>query len=324
MITPTILQYHVIISLIIGYFLDLIFGDPRGLYHFVEFEGKLINIFENLLNKKANNKIFSLFTGIILWIVSISIPFIIMYFLIYLGYSLNTYIGLLIEIFFVYQCLATHSLKEESMKVHIALLNKDIVTARVKLSYIVGRDCENLDEDDIIKADIETIAENTCDGVISPLFYIALFGVYGGILSKLVNTLDSMVGYRNDRYKYFGTFSARVDDVIQFIPARITAFLMLIASIILKYDTKNGIKIFRRDRFKHSSINSAQSEAVVAGVLDIQLAGNASYGGIIKIKPFIGDPLKSIDKNDIIRANRILYMTSIIAFLIILLILFGV
>lgn len=319
-----ILKYHLLLSLIAGYLLDLLIGDPRSLFHFVQFEGKLITIFEKRLNSYPTKKGYSRISGLILWILSVGITFSIIAAFLYLGYSINSYLGFCIEIFFIYQCLATHSLKKESMYVYSALEMGDIEEARVKLSYIVGRDTQNLDQESIIKADIETIAENTSDGVISPLFYIALFGVYGGIFCKLVNTLDSMVGYRNEKYQYFGTFSARMDDIIQFIPARLTAFLMLLASNFLHYDTNNGFKIFKRDRYKHASMNSAQSESMVAGILDIQLAGNASYGGIVKTKHFIGDPIKKIDKNDILKANKLLYMTSFIAFIIIAIILYGV
>jgi adenosylcobinamide-phosphate synthase len=315
-----ILNYHIILSLVVGYLLDLLIGDPRGLYHFVQFEGKLITIFDKLLNRHPEKKGYSRFAGLILWILSVGLTFLPITALLFLGYRINPYLGFCIEVFFIYQCLATHSLKKESMYVYHALSDDDIELARVKLSYIVGRDTANLDEEGIIKADIETIAENTSDGVISPLFYIALFGVYGGVLCKCINTLDSMVGYRNEKYQYFGTFSARMDDIIQFIPARLTALLMMIASLFLNYDTKNAFKIFKRDRYKHSSMNSAQSESTAAGALDIQLAGDAIYGGIVKKKPFMGDPIKTIDKNDIVRANRLLYMTSFLAFLIIVVI----
>lgn len=307
-----------------GYILDLLIGDPRGLYHFVQFEGKLISVFDKLLNKYPNKKSYSLISGIVLWILSVGLTFLPILGALYWGYRINPYLGFIVEVFFIYQCLATHSLKKESMYVYHALEIENIELAREKLSYIVGRDTENLDVDGIIKADIETIAENTSDGVISPLFYIALFGVYGGVLCKCINTLDSMVGYKNKRYKYFGTFSARMDDLIQFIPARLTALLMMIASIILHYDTKNAYKIFKRDRYNHASMNSAQSEATAAGALDIQLAGDAVYGGIVKKKPFIGDAIKKIDKKDIVRANRLLYMTSFIAFISITIILFEV
>lgn len=319
-----VLRYHTLIAFVLGYILDLIFGDPRSLYHFVQFEGRLISIFDKILNRKPNSKWYSRTAGAVLWMLSVGITFSLIYGIINVGASINPYLGILLESFFVYQCLATHSLKKESMYVHSAIEKDDLLDARLKLSYIVGRDTDNLDFEGIIKADVETIAENTSDGVISPIFYMALFGVYGGVLCKLVNTLDSMVGYKNDRYRYFGTFSARMDDIIQFIPARITAILMIVSSIFLGYDTKNGIKIFKRDRYKHASMNSAQSEATAAGILDVQLAGDAVYGGMVKKKPSIGDPIKKIDKNDIVRANRLLYLSSSIAFMITAIMMYGV
>lgn len=317
-----ILNYHFIISIILGYLLDIVIGDPKGLYHFVQFEGFLISTFERLLNRYPKQKIYSYMMGTILWIISVGISFLIIWKLIHISYNVNYILGFIIESFFVFQCLATHSLRKESMHVYYSLEKGNIDEARVNLSYIVGRDTINLNEDSIIKADVETIAENTSDGVISPLFYIAFFGVYGGIFCKLVNTLDSMVGYKNDRFKYFGTFSAKMDDIIQFIPARLTAILLIISSFILRYNTINAIKIFKRDRFKHASMNSAQSESVVAGALDIQLAGDAVYSGVVKSKPFIGNPNKKIEMQDIIKANKMLYLSSICFFVLIIIILY--
>lgn len=313
----TLIQYHLITSFIIGYILDLLFGDPRWLYHFVQFEGSLIHFLDPHLNRYPGKKRYAHVAGFILWLISVTVTFSLILGLIYGGYYLNPLLGFCFEVFFVYQSLATHSLKKESMQVYDALENHDLPLARTKLSRIVGRDTEQLSEEAVIRADVETVAENTSDGVICPLFYLALFGVAGGVFCKLVNTLDSMVGYKNETYQYFGTVSAKIDDVIQYFPARLTASLMIIASFLLHYDTKNALKIWKRDRYNHESINSAQSEATMAGMLDVQLGGDTSYGGVMKKKKFIGDPLKKIEKDDILKAHNVLYFTSFLAYILI-------
>ena len=218
-------------------------------------------------------------------------------------------LGLALESFWCYQILATKSLKVESDRVYIALKNKGLEAGRKAVSMIVGRDTECLDEEGVAKAAIETVAENASDGVIAPMLYLALFGPVGGFFYKAVNTMDSMVGYKNDRYHAFGTAAAMLDDVVNFIPARISAMLMILSCCFLgnEFDQKNAMKIFKRDRYQHASPNSAQTEAACAGALGIRLAGDASYFGRIVKKPYIGDPLRAVETEDIRRANRLLY-----------------
>ena len=200
-------------------------------------------------------------------------------------------------------------MKTESMKVYKQLSEHDLCGARKAVSMIVGRDTECLDEEGVAKAAIETVAENASDGVIAPMLYLALFGPVGGFFYKAVNTMDSMVGYKNDRYHAFGTAAAMLDDVVNFIPARISAMLMILSCCFLgnEFDQKNAMKIFKRDRYQHASPNSAQTEAACAGALGIRLAGDASYFGRIVKKPYIGDPLRAVETEDIRRANRLLY-----------------
>ena len=189
------------------------------------------------------------------------------------------------------------------------LSEHDLRGARKAVSMIVGRDTERLDEEGVAKAAIETVAENASDGVIAPMLYLALFGPVGGFSYKAVNTMDSMVGYKNDRYHAFGTAAAKLDDAVNFIPARISAMLMILSCCFLgkEFDQKNAMKIFKRDRYQHASPNSAQTEAACAGALGIRLAGDASYFGKIVKKPYIGDPLRAVETEDIRRANRLLY-----------------
>lgn len=207
--------------------------------------------------------------------------------------------------------LAAKSLKQESMKVYEALERGDVEEARFSVSMIVGRDTSVLDRDGIIKAAVETVAENTSDGVTAPIFWMALLGVPGLYFYKAVNTMDSMIGYKNDRYMDFGRCAARLDDVLNYIPSRLTALFMIAASWIMPgYDGRGAWRIWRRDRRKHASPNSAQTESACAGALGLELAGPAVYFGVIHDKPFIGDPERSIEPEDIPAANRLMLMTA--------------
>ena len=221
-------------------------------------------------------------------------------------------LGLALESFWCYQILATKSLKVESDRVYIALKDKGLEAGRKAVSMIVGRDTQNLTEEGVTKAAVETVAENTSDGVIAPLFYMLIGGAVLGFTYKAINTMDSMVGYKNDKYQWFGTAAAKLDDVVNFIPARVSAVLMIAASYLTGMDGKNAARIFRRDRFNHKSPNSAQTEAVMAGALDVQLAGDAWYFGKLHKKPTIGDPVREMELLDIRRSHKLLYGTAML------------
>jgi adenosylcobinamide-phosphate synthase len=221
-------------------------------------------------------------------------------------------LGLALESFWCYQIFATKSLKVESDRVYIALKDKGLEAGRKAVSMIVGRDTQNLTEEGVTKAAVETVAENTSDGVIAPLFYMLIGGAVLGFAYKAINTMDSMVGYKNDRYQWFGTAAAKLDDVVNFIPARVSAVLMIAASYLTGMDGKNAARIFRRDRFNHKSPNSAQTEAVMAGALDVQLAGDAWYFGKLHKKPTIGDPVREMELLDIRRSHKLLYGTAML------------
>lgn len=222
------------------------------------------------------------------------------------------WLGVLIESFWCYQILATKSLKVESDRVYAALKDEGLESGRKAVSMIVGRDTQNLTEEGVTKAAVETVAENTSDGVIAPLFYMLIGGAVLGFMYKAINTMDSMVGYKNDKYQWFGTAAARLDDIVNFVPARISAVLMILAAYFTGMDGKNAAYIFRRDRYNHKSPNSAQTEAVMAGALDVQLAGDAWYFGILHKKPTIGEPIRKIELQDIRRAHKLLYGTAIL------------
>jgi adenosylcobinamide-phosphate synthase len=287
--------------------LDMILGDPAWFPHPVIFIGKLISLLEKLLYDKKSR-----FKGFLLAFICVAVVWGICELIVYLAGLVH--IESYIVVFFLYTSLATKSLAKAGNEVKNAFYN-GIEEARVKLSYIVGRDTKNLDGQAILRGTVETIAENTIDGVLAPFFFMGIGLIFGKPLQfvfiyKTVNTLDSMVGYKNDKYINFGRFSAKLDDVLNFIPARLGSLIMLIAGLILGYDFKNGVKTFFRDRLKHKSPNSAHPESAVAGLLGIRLGGPNNYFGKLVDKPYIGDGEKKLALSDITKANRILYLSA--------------
>jgi adenosylcobinamide-phosphate synthase len=243
--------------------------------------------------------------------VSTAIP----YFILWAAGEVHILLQIAFESIMCYQILSVKALKTESMKVYDQLVLDDLTGARKMVSMIVGRDVENLNQEQITKATIETVAENTSDGTVAPLLFLAIGGAPLGFLYKAINTMDSMIGYKNERYIIFGRFAARLDDIVNYIPSRISAFLMILTSYFLKLDYKNAYEIFKRDRHNHASPNSAQTESVCAGALRIQLAGDAYYFGKLYLKKTIGDSLRSIVYEDICQANRLLYGTAYLTFI---------
>ena len=306
-------QMTILIILIAGFILDMLFGDPHFLPHPVSLIGSGISKGEKLFRKIKNEFI----GGMLLSIAVISLSFAIPFLLFRLLDGISFYLGLSVRIFLGYQVFAAKSLKTESMKVFYPLMANDLPLARKQLSYIVGRDTENLDGTQIAKAAVETVAENTTDGVVAPMLYMAVGGVPLALMYKAINTLDSMIGYRNDKYLYFGRFAARLDDAANFIPARISAVFMIISAFLIRLDVRNAVKIFLRDRYNHKSPNSAQTESVCAGALNVQLAGDAFYFGKLYQKPTIGDHNRKIAPEDIKLANKLMYGTAIIGIIIV-------
>ena len=233
------------------------------------------------------------------------------------SYYLHPILGCVIETIMTYQILAAKCLRVESMKVYKALKTGTIEDARKAVSMIVGRDTEQLDEAGVTKAAVETVAENTSDGVIAPMLYLAIGGPILGMLYKAINTMDSMIGYKNERYLDFGRAAAKLDDIVNFLPSRISAWLMIFACPFLgnHFIASEGKRIYLRDRRKHASPNSAQTESVCAGALGIQLAGDASYFGKIVHKPTIGDGRRKVNPEDISLANRLMYGATILCLL---------
>lgn len=301
-------------ALLTGYVLDLIFGDPRQIYHPIRIIGNLIAVLE-----KGIRKVFpktskgELAGGTVLVVLVVLICTAVPAALLGLAAWIHPVVYWLLASFWCWQILATKSLKTESMKVYAPLKEGDLPAARRAVAMIVGRDTERLTEEGVAKAAVETVAENTSDGIVAPLIFLALGGPALGFFYKAVNTMDSMVGYKNERYLYFGRTAARLDDVLNFLPSRISAWLMILAAAFLGMDGKNAKRIYLRDRRNHASPNSAQTEAVMAGALRVQLAGDAWYFGELYKKPTIGDPFRTVEPEDIVRANRLMYLTSALA-----------
>ena len=306
-----------IISLVIGYILDLILGDPRWLYHPVIFIGKVIKYTEIVLRKIfPKNKVGEFIGGLFLTIFVILITVGLAFGILYLSYLIHFYVYFAVSTFMCYQILATKCLKDAAMAVYKDLEKNDLDSARYSVSMIVGRDTKVLDYDGVVKACIESVAESSNDGVIAPMFYMAIGGPILGFFYKAINTMDSMVAYKNEKYLYFGKVAARLDDFFNLIPSRISGLLIIFSSIFLRYNVKGAHRIFWRDRYKHASPNSAQTEAAMAGALSIKLAGPAYYEGILEDKPYLGDDIKQIDHHDIKKSIKILYLMSFICLLI--------
>lgn len=303
-------------ALCIGSILDFILGDPAGLWHPVQGIGSCISRLETYLRKlfpkgRRGEQAAGALLVVCTLAVSVGLPAL----LLLAANRIHPALSFCLSCVFCWQMLAAKSLRGESMKVYRALKEEGLESGRRAVSMIVGRDTAHLSEEGVIKAAVETVAENTSDGITAPLFYMILAGPLGGFAYKAVNTMDSMVGYKNDRYRYFGTCAARLDDAANYIPARLSALCMILAAYVMGFDGKQAWKIFRRDRKNHKSPNAAHTEAVMAGALDVQLAGDAWYFGKLYRKPYIGDPLRPIEKEDICRACRLEYGTAVLQLL---------
>lgn len=303
-----------LLALVLGFCIDLIFGDPHSIPHPVVLIGKLISATEKLVRKifpktvRGENV-----AGGVLWLLVILISTAVPLGILYLGYKISPWLGLALESIMCWQILATKSLKVESMKVYTALKAGDPAEYRRAVSMIVGRDTAALDDKAVARAAVETVAENTSDGIIAPMLYLAIGGAPLGFFYKAVNTMDSMLGYVEMPYKNIGLVPAKMDDFFNFLPARLSALLMLLAGWLEGLDIRRGWRIWRRDRRNHASPNSAQTESVCAGLLGLRLAGDAYYHGVLHKKPYIGDPIREIEYEDIPRACKLLYGTAIVS-----------
>ncbi|WP_233430151.1 adenosylcobinamide-phosphate synthase CbiB [Clostridium fessum] len=309
MIEGRMVGYH-LAAILAGYLLDLCLGDPHSMPHPVRAIGNLIVWLEKYLRpagkkhatERGERRAGVLFVCLVL-LVTGSVAGAILW-ISRLG---GIWIQTVVEAVMTYYLLAARSLRDESMAVCRKLEAGEIEEARYAVSMIVGRDTKPLSEAGIARAAVETVAENASDGVIAPLFYLAIGGPLLGWLYKAVNTMDSMVGYKNDRYLHFGRAAAKLDDLVNLIPSRLAALLLIVSAYLLRYDGKNAYRIWRRDRRNHKSPNSAQTESACAGALGLRLAGDAWYFGKLVPKPYIGDEIHPIEPQDIRRVNRLMY-----------------
>ena len=303
-------------AIVAGFILDLIFGDPHWLPHPICLIGNLIGFLDKKLRRMlAPGETALLLGGALMVIIVLVLAFAVPYAVLTLAEHVNPWLRFALETVMCYQIFATKCLRDESMKVYDALHNNDLADARVKLSWIVGRDTKNLDEEEITKGAVETVAENTADGIIAPMFYMFIGGVPLAFLYKGINTMDSMVGYKNDKFLYFGRCAAKLDDVANLIPARITGLVMIAAAFLLGLNGPGAWKVFWRDRYNHLSPNSAMTESVTAGALNIQLGGDHFYFGKLVHKDTIGDNIRPVCPEDIKKTNNLLYMTAVLCLL---------
>ena len=290
------------LSVFVGFALDCLLGDPLGRAHPVVLMGKLISFLENQLRPRfpktpQGERTAGTIMALTVPLVSAGVGLL----LLLLAWRIHPWVYLILSSFLCWQCFAARCLMTEAKKVVTCLEQQGLGAGRRQVSMLVGRDTENLTEEQVVKAAVETVAENTSDGVVAPLFWMALFGAVGGLFYKAVNTMDSMVGYKNDRYLHFGRFAAKFDDVVNFIPARLSALAMIASAFLLRLDGQNAWRIWRRDRRNQ---------------LRVQLGGSASYFGKLYEKPTIGDPIRPIERGDVDRACQLLYGTSVLLLLV--------
>ena len=319
-------RYHMM-AFFFGFCLDLIIGDPYCLPHPIRLMGYFISklesflLDENKIRHEKRERRQGTFLVVIVLVTTLGIVSMILL----MAYRIHICFGVVVETIMSYQILATKCLKVESMKVYKCLKSGDVEGARYAVSMIVGRDTKVLNEEGIAKAAIETVAENTSDGVIAPMLYTALGGPILGFAYKAINTMDSMVGYKNEKYMYYGRCAAKLDDFVNFIPARISALIMILAAYLggKQFSGKRAWYIFKRDRYNHASPNSAQTESACAGALGIRLAGDAVYFGKVVKKPYIGDATRKVEIEDIKKINNLMYKVAWLAEIILLAFLMG-
>ena len=293
-------------ALALGFLVDLLVGDPHGWPHLIRGFGFLIAALERVLYPMKNKRAGGTLLVVVVLLLSVGLPALLLFFV----WRVSPWLYIVIETVFCWQILATKSLRDESRAVYAKLASGDLPGARKAVSMIVGRDTDALDAAGVTRAAVETVAENASDGVAAPLFYMLLGGAVLGCLYKAANTMDSMVGYKIERYLDFGRTAARLDDALNFIPARLCAWVMIFAARLCGMDAGNALRIYRRDKRNHASPNSAHTEAAMAGALRVRLAGDAYYFGKLCKKPYIGDAQRPIEAADILRAHKLLYVTA--------------
>lgn len=304
-------------AVLCGFLMDCLFGDPENMLHPVVWMGKGITRLERRLRRRFPQTPRGEAAGGMVLAITLPVGTLLLSGgLCFLLRRLHPFPGLALQILWCWQALAMRCLAKESRNVYHRLKTEGLAAGREAVARIVGRDTAELSEEGVVKAAVETVAENFSDGVIAPLFYMFLGGAPLALAYKAVNTMDSMVGYKNEKYLYFGWAAAKLDDIVNYLPSRIAALLWILASPFSGGNPKNAWRIWRRDRHNHASPNSAQTESACAGSLGIKLAGPASYFGKPVEKPYIGDDLRQIEPEDILRANRIMATASVLGLVI--------
>ncbi len=313
-----------LVSLPLVWGLDFSFGEPDWIPHPVVFMGRLISFFERRLRETCSPPVLRIRGGVlVLFVISVSFvaPLSAIGGLLLLSGVSDGAVSLLffslacfLDVFWGFQSLAARCLEDEALNVY-RKLSLSLSEGRLAVGRIVGRDISQLTETDVVKACVETVAENTTDAIVSPFVFYFFGGAPLALFYKSINTMDSMIGYKNEKYRYFGSCAARLDDFANFIPARLSVFFMFLSSLILRMNFLNGLKIFFRDRYKHASPNSGQTESFMAGALEIQLAGDAVYEGQLEKKPFLGDPIKLVEKEDILRSVSLMRLSTLLCML---------
>ena len=309
-------SFLILIKLCIAIIVDFVFADPYNYPHPVKYIGKFIIFIENIMRKIFKNEKSLKFAGFITVIIIVCFSYLITFYSIKLIYSINNFFGFIFEIIIIWNCIALRCLDNEITKIYNSLRNNNIEKARKQISYLVSRDTEILDENGIIKATIETASENITDGIISPIFFIIIGGAPLGIAYKAINTIDSMIGYKNEKYINFGFFGAKIDDLANFIPARITGFLIVLYAFISNKDYKNSYRIMMRDNKKSKSPNAGWSESAIAGVLGIELCGETFYFGKKVYKDKIGDDINNINFEYIKDTIQFMYSSTFLLIII--------
>ena len=297
-------------GLVFAYLIDLFLGDPEWSFHPIRILGKTIEFLEKRLRNIKQKTISEKTAGVLLFAIVVFLTYGLTWVIICLSYYINSYFGICVTILAAYFTLSVKSLAKAAREIRTFLKEEDEESAKKRLSLIVGRDTAMLNRREIIRATIETVAENTSDGIVAPLFYLILGGPPLGMAYKAVNTLDSMVGYRNEKYLKLGWASARCDDLVNYIPARITGMLIIVAAFFLCKDWKNAYNTMKKDARKHMSPNSGYPESAVAGALKVQLGGVNYYAGVKKVTPLLGQDIEELNEKSIENAVRMMYLTS--------------
>lgn len=301
------------ITAVAAFLIDALIGDPRSRFHPVVLIGKLILVLEYYLRRALDSNFKQIFKGGILVFVVVAVSYGVGAVIEFLADLTGSFTAkIFIEALALSFMITPRSLAEAGREIYYLLSMENLEQARKKVGWIVGRDTTHLNEAEITRATVETVAENTVDGIISPLFYFAVGGLPLAVAYRAVNTMDSMLGYKNSTYLYFGRVAARLDDVANFIPARITAILFLMSALILNLDFRNAFKMLRRDAAKHPSPNGGYAEATVAGALNIQLGGVNYYFGVPHFRAYMGEPNESLQAPHILAAIRMMYTATVI------------